>query len=221
MEQLEALLKEIAEHKARLVAVSKTKPESAIMELYDKGLRIFGENRVQELVAKEEALPKDIEWHMIGRLQSNKVKYIAPFIKLIHSVDSWKLLQEINKRALSSDRCIDCLLQFYIATEDSKQGFVFEEMEKFLSSEDFQKMQNIRICGVMGMASFSNDEKLVEREFADLKSIFDRLKSTYFKEDEYFKEISMGMSGDYPLALKNGSTLVRIGSLLFGSRQYN
>jgi len=220
MEQLEALLGELSEHQARLVAVSKTKPNSAIQELYDKGQRIFGENRVQEMAAKQDALPKDIEWHMIGRLQSNKVKYIAPFVDLIHSVDSLRLLEEINKRALSHDRCIDCLLQFYIATEDSKQGFSYDEVEQFLPSEAFGNLKNIRICGVMGMASFSDDRELVQSEFVALKSIFDRLKTSYFQKEEHFKEISMGMSGDYQIALKSGSTLVRIGSLLFGSRNY-
>lgn len=217
---LQNLLKKINEHDARLVAVSKTKPNEAILELYEKGQRIFGENRVQELTGKFETLPKDIEWHMIGRLQSNKVKYIAPFVHMIHSVDSAKLLLEVDKRAKANERVIDCLLQFYIATEESKQGFSKEDAEQFLASEEFQRLQNVRICGVMGMASFSSDQELVRSEFSALQSIFQSLKNDQFKGKEYFKEVSMGMSGDYEIALDEGSTLVRIGSLLFGARNY-
>lgn len=217
---LQNLLKKINEHDARLVAVSKTKPNEAILELYEKGQRVFGENRVQELTTKFETLPKDIEWHMIGRLQSNKVKYIAPFVQLIHSVDSAKLLLEIDKRAKAADRVIDCLLQFYIATEESKQGFLKEEAEQFLASGKFQQLQNVRICGVMGMASFSSDLALVRNEFSALQKIYQSLKNQQFQDKDYFKEVSMGMSGDYEIALEEGSTLVRIGSLLFGARNY-
>ncbi|MFK7980737.1 MAG: YggS family pyridoxal phosphate-dependent enzyme [Saprospiraceae bacterium] len=215
---LQKILTELAKTNTTLVAVSKTKPVSAIQTMYDEGQRIFGENRVQELVEKEAVLPKDIEWHQIGHLQTNKVKYIAPFVSLIHAVDSLKLLKEINKQAAKNDRVIDCLLQFHIAEESSKFGFDEAEVTTILESEAFKQFQNIRIIGVMGMATFTNDEVQVKQEFGHLKNIFDTLKSTFFPTDNYFKEISMGMSGDYQLAVEEGSTMVRIGSLLFGSR---
>jgi len=186
--------------------------------MYDAGQRIFGENRVQELVEKEAVLPKDIEWHQIGHLQTNKVKYIAPFVSLIHAVDSLKLLKEINKQALKNDRVIDCLLQFHIAEESSKFGFDAEEVMTILKSEAFKNFENIRITGVMGMATFTHDKAQVKQEFKQLKTIFDTLKKSFFSTDVHFKEISMGMSGDYQLAVSEGSTMVRIGSLLFGSR---
>ena len=201
-----------------LVAVSKTKPNEAILEAYEVGQRIFGENKVQELVAKFEDLPKDIEWHMIGHLQTNKVKYIAPFIHLIHSIDSIKLLKEVNKEAKKNNRTIKCLLQFHIAQETTKFGFSLEEVKDFLSSDEFIELNNIELCGVMGMATFSYNKELVRDEFQLLHNIFHILKSHYFKFNPAFKEISMGMSDDYQLAMEEGSTMVRIGSTLFGGR---
>jgi pyridoxal phosphate enzyme (YggS family) len=201
-----------------LIAVSKTKPIEDIKGLYDDGQRHFGENKVQELVQKYEQLPKDIKWHMIGHLQTNKVKYIAPFVSLIHSVDSFKLLEEIDKQAKKNDRIIDCLLQFHIAMEETKFGLDENEAKAILDSDDFKKLHNIRINGVMGMASYADDKELIRMEFKNLKNIFDRLKSTYFSNVDSFNELSMGMSSDFEIAIEEGSTMVRVGSLLFGSR---
>ena len=198
-----------------LVAVSKTQTVSAIQEAYDFGQRVFGENKVQELVDKYPLLPKDIKWHVIGHLQTNKVKYIAPFVALIHSVDSLKLLQEINKQALNNERIIDCLLQFHIAQEETKFGLSIEEAQEFLDSIDFALLKNVRIVGIMGMASFTSDSNQVRGEFKTLKSIYDQLKSDYFSDENSFKEISMGMSGDFQLAIEEGSTMVRVGSSIF------
>lgn len=203
-----------------LVAVSKTKPIEDISEAYEAGQRVFGENKVQELQVKHPALPKDIEWHMIGHLQSNKVKYIAPFVSLIHGVDSFKLLKEINKQGKKNDRIIKVLLQFHIATEQTKFGFSQLEVEEILKTEDFQNLNHISISGVMGMASNTEDKTQVRKEFNQLKEIFNRLKNNYFQNHSDFKEISSGMSGDYQIAIKNGSTLVRIGSSIFGARNY-
>ncbi len=210
--------KTLNEKGVKLIAVSKTKPLEDIDSLYNEGQRVFGENRVQELSAKYEALPKDIEWHLIGHLQTNKVKYISPFISLIHSVDSLSLLSEINRQALKNNRVIDCLLQFHIAVEETKFGLNLEEAAEILGSEAFKKMQNIRIVGVMGMASFTENIELVRSEFKNLKNIFDTLKTQFFQSEASFCEISMGMSGDYAIAVEEGSTMVRIGSLLFGER---
>jgi pyridoxal phosphate enzyme (YggS family) len=212
------LLSELAEYKAQLVAVSKTKPKEAIMDLYLKGQRIFGENRVQELAEKQPKLPADIEWHMIGHLQRNKVKYIASFVKLIHSVDNLKLLKEINKQALKHDRTIPILLQFHIAKETTKSGFSLLEVKEVLKDKSFKELKNIEIQGVMGMATFTTDLTLVRSEFSTLKSIFDHLKTANFSEQSSFHTISMGMSGDYKIALEEGANMVRIGSLLFGAR---
>lgn len=198
-----------------LVAVSKTQAISAIQEAYDFGQRVFGENKVQELVDKYPLLPKDIKWHVIGHLQTNKVKYIAPFVALIHSVDSLKLLQEINKQALNNERTIDCLLQFHVAQEETKFGLSIEEAQEFLDSIDFALLKNVRIVGIMGMASFTSDSNQVRGEFKTLKSMFDQLKSDYFSTENSFKEISMGMSGDFQLAIEEGSTIVRVGSSIF------
>lgn len=198
-----------------LVAVSKTQTVSAIQEAYDFGQRVFGENKVQELADKYTLLPKDIKWHVIGHLQTNKVKYIAPFVTLIHSVDSLKLLQEINKQALNNERIIDCLLQFHIAQEETKFGLSIEETQEFLDSIDFALLKNVRIVGIMGMASFTSDSNQVRGEFKTLKSIYDQLKSDYFSAENSFKEISMGMSGDFQLAIEEGSTIVRVGSSIF------
>lgn len=201
-----------------LVAVSKTKPIDAIQQMYDQGQRVFGENRVQELEEKYLALPKDIQWHLIGHLQKNKVKYIAPFVSMIHSVDSLELLEIINKEAVKSDRIISVLLQYYIAKEDTKFGLSEAEGLALLDLLEEKPLTNIKICGVMGMASFSDDKALVRSEFQNLKNIFNQLKNKYFATDDAFKEVSMGMSGDYELAIEEGSTMVRIGSALFGSR---
>lgn len=204
----------------KLVAVSKTKPKEDIAELYSFGHKVFGENKVQELAEKYEALPKDIEWHMIGHLQTNKVKYIAPFVSLIHSVDSLKLLIEINKRALQNNRIINCLLECYIAEEDTKFGFSEVEINELLDSKEFKELKNVRIAGLMGIASNSNSSHQIISEFSNLHSIFNRLKNTYYSTDESFKELSMGMSGDYQLAIQSGATIIRIGSLIFGNRIY-
>lgn len=215
---LNKVIEQLKPKNVTLVAVSKTKPNEAILEMYNEGQRVFGENKVQELTAKYEALPKDIQWHAIGHLQTNKVKYIAPFVTMIHSIDSLKLLKEVNKRAKQNDRTIDCLLQMHIAEEDSKFGLDKQEVKTLLESNVYQNFENIRIVGVMGMATFTNDVQQVRQEFQNLKSIFDDLKLSYFNNSDSFKEISMGMSGDYELAIEEGSTMVRIGSLLFGKR---
>jgi pyridoxal phosphate enzyme (YggS family) len=201
-----------------LIAVSKTKPASDIQTLYDAGQRAFGENKVQELVEKYEVLPKDIEWHLIGHLQSNKVKYIAPFVHLIHGVDSFKLLKEINKEGVKCNRIIPCLLQFHIAQEETKFGFSFEEAQEMLESKEFVELQNVAIYGVMGMASFTENENQIHEEFQTLHNYFQLIKSHYFKFNPEFKELSMGMSGDYKIAMEEGSTMVRVGSTIFGSR---
>lgn len=201
-----------------LVAVSKTKPISFLQEAYDAGQRVFGENRVPELVEKSQALPQDIEWHMIGHLQRNKVKMIAPFVNLIHAVDSFRLLAEIDKEAKKSNRVIRVLLQFHIAKEETKYGLDMIEARELLNSEHFNSMQNVEVVGVMGMATFTDNVEQVRAEFESLKSIFDSLKSEFFSDEDSFKEISMGMSGDYLVAIEEGSTMVRIGSSIFGSR---
>lgn len=201
-----------------LVAVSKTKPISALQQAYQAGQREFGENKVQELCTKQAEMAIDIQWHFIGHLQSNKVKYIAPFISLIHSVDSLKLMHEINKEALKNNRVIRCLLEFHIASEESKFGLNLASSKTILASAEFHKMENIRVDGVMGMATYTEDIQQVHREFHNLKTIFDQLKSAYFPEQEHFKIISMGMSDDYPIAIEEGSTMIRIGSSIFGDR---
>lgn len=201
-----------------LVAVSKTKPVEDIMEAYNAGQRIFGENMVQELVDKYEELPKDIEWHLIGHLQTNKVKYIAPFISMIESVDSLKLLQEINKQALKNDRVIDCLLQIYIADEETKYGLGFDEAVELLRSEEFAELKNVRIRGLMGIATNTDNEKQIKEEFYELDTFFDGIKQSFFRKADYFDELSMGMSSDYKIAVEHGSTMVRLGSTVFGQR---
>lgn len=216
-EQLQELKKEIPAS-VTLVAVSKTKPVEVIREAYDAGQRVFGENKVQEMVDKHDQLPQDISWHLIGHLQTNKVKYIAPFVDLIHSVDSYKLLQEINKQAQKHNRVIPCLLQFHIASEETKFGLSFEEAKEILEDRDFVHLDNVELVGVMGMASFTDDEEIVRREFQSLYSYFLLIKSHFFKLNPAFKHISMGMSGDYALAIEEGSTMVRVGSKLFGGR---
>lgn len=217
-DMLSTILEQLKPHGAKLVAVSKFKTEAHIQALYDKGQRRFGENKVQELTPKYEALPKDIEWHMIGHLQTNKVKYIAPFVAMIESVDSLKLLQEIDKQALKNGRVIPCLLQFHIAEEETKFGLSLEEARQILDAPEFGSLHHVQIAGVMGMASFSENKEQVRTEFRHLREIFQTLKSAYFSQDPAFCEISMGMSSDYVIALEEGSTMVRIGTLLFGER---
>lgn len=209
---LKQLKNELPEN-VSLVAVTKTKPIEDIMEAYNAGHRVFGENKVQEMESKWQELPKDIEWHMIGHLQRNKVKYMAPFVSLIHAVDSLRLLQEINKEAQKNERVINCLLQIKIAEEDSKFGMDKNDAIQLLESDDFKKFENIKIIGLMGMATFTEDEKQVSDEFESLKTLFDSVKEKY-----NMSVLSMGMSGDYKLAIKNGSNMVRIGSAVFGER---
>jgi pyridoxal phosphate enzyme (YggS family) len=218
IEKYKQLVSEIKPYGARLIAVSKTKPVEDILALYQAGQKIFGENKVQELVSKYEVLPKEIEWHLIGHLQTNKVKYIAPFVALIHSVDSLKLLQEINKQAEKNNRLIPCLLQIFIATEETKFGLSDEELFQLLDSKEFASLKNVQICGLMGMASNADDDKKIEEEFSGLKNLFDRVKQKYFAQEPSFKELSMGMSSDYKIALKQGATLIRVGSIIFGDR---
>lgn len=213
---LQQIKASIPEH-VTLVAVSKTKSNEAILEAYQTGQRIFGENKVQELTEKYESLPKDIEWHMIGHLQSNKVKYIAPFVSLIHGVDSFKLLKEINKRAAQNERVINCLLQIHIAEEDTKFGFDEKEVIELIKSEAFQHLKNIKVVGLMGMATFTDDENQIRKEFKSLKNLFDKLQIS----NHQFQILSMGMSGDYQIAIEEGSTMIRVGSSIFGERNYH
>jgi len=209
--------KKLPDH-VRLIAVSSNKPAECILELYQYGQRIFGENRVQEITEKYQQLPSDIEWHFIGHLQTNKVKFITPFISFIHSIDSLKLLNEINKEAQKNNRVINCLLEMYIATEETKFGLDLSESIALLESPEYKKMNHIRICGVMGMATFTEDLTRVRNEFKNLASYYNQIKTRYFSNQSYFKEISMGMSNDYEIAIQEGSTLVRIGTSIFGSR---
>jgi len=204
----------------RLVAVSKFHPVEDLQSAYDAGQRIFGESHAQEVMAKESVLPKDIEWHFIGHLQTNKIKYIAPFISLIHSVDSLKLLKEIDKHAMKNGRVINCLLQIHIAQEDTKFGLTEEELTCLLESEEYRALSNIRIDGLMCMATNTDDEGLIRQEFKQMKQIFNKIKEKYFPESEHFCELSMGMSDDYHIAMQEGSTLVRVGSKIFGMRNY-
>lgn len=216
-ENIEKIKNSLPAH-VKLVAISKTKPNEMIEEAYKAGQRMFGENKVQELVQKYELLPKNIEWHYIGHLQSNKVKYMAPFVTLIHAVDSLKLLITIDKEALKNNRKIDCLLQFHIAEEDTKFGLSLDEAIKILDSSEFKNLANVTIVGIMGMATYTTDVEQIRREFKNLHSIFQHLKTKYFSEQLYFNELSMGMSDDYPIAVEEGSTMVRIGSTIFGHR---
>jgi len=204
----------------KLVAVSKTKPNEDILAAYNSGHKIFGENKVQDLANKYEVLPKDIEWHFIGHPQSNKVKFIAPFIYMIHGVDSLKLLKVINKEALKNSRVVNCLLQFHIAEESTKFGLLLDEAIEILVSAEFKSLKNIAIAGVMGMATYTDDKNQIKKEFHLLKNIFNSLKNEYFSDSEIFREISMGMSGDFPIAIEEGSTLIRVGSKIFGARNY-
>lgn len=215
---IEAISKELATTGCRLIAVSKTHTPEKIMEAYNAGQRIFGENRVQELVPKSEALPKDIEWHLIGHLQSNKVKYIAPFVSLIHSVDSRRLAEEIDKQGKKINRVIPCLLQVHIASEETKFGFDREELLQFVESDAIKGLQNIAIRGLMGMATFTDDTNVVRKEFRGLKMLFEEVKQKHLPAHVHMEELSMGMSNDYRIAIEEGSTLVRIGTAIFGGR---
>ncbi len=204
----------------RLVCVSKFHPNEAVMEAYDCGERVFGESKVQELCGKYETLPKDISWHYIGHLQTNKIKLLVPFVDLIHGVDSYKVLEEINKHALKAGKVVNCLLQVHIATEETKFGFSPEELMETLSDGKWRDLSGIRICGFMGMATYTDNRNQVSAEFHTLKDLFDRVKLQYFNDVDSFKELSMGMSDDFELAIEEGSTLVRIGSSIFGNRNY-
>ncbi|SFH46859.1 YggS family pyridoxal phosphate-dependent enzyme [Pedobacter insulae] len=210
---------ELDSAKVELVAVSKNHPAEAVLTAYNAGQRVFGENLVQEMVEKQAQLPKDIQWHLIGHLQSNKVKYIAPFIQVIESVDSLKLLKEIDKQAAKNNRVIDCLLQVYIADEDTKFGLEYDALIELLRSEEFATCKNVRIVGLMGIATNNASEKQTQTEFQELKVLFEGIKLSFFRKDDYFKELSMGMSADYKLAIAEGSTMVRIGSSIFGKRK--
>ncbi|MDD3320293.1 MAG: YggS family pyridoxal phosphate-dependent enzyme [Paludibacter sp.] len=204
----------------KLVCVSKYHPNEAIEEAYSCGERVFGESKVQEMCGKYEMLPKDIEWHFIGHLQSNKIKSIVPFVSLIHGVDSFKLLTEINKHAEKANRKVNCLLQVHIAQEETKFGFSERELIEVLSGNEWKNLKNVQICGLMGMATFSNSENQVRAEFKTLKNLFSKLKADFFPTEDSFKEISMGMSADFKLAIDEGSSMVRIGSSIFGNRIY-
>jgi hypothetical protein len=218
-QSIEKIKTELTGTSARLIAVTKTKPLEDLRAAYDGNCKIFGENKVQEMVEKWEVLPKDIEWHLIGHLQSNKVKYMAPFVAMIHSVDSLKLLQEIDKQALKNNRVIDCLLQIYIAQEETKFGLSEDEAREILHSAEFKMMKNVRIVGIMGMATFTDNQEQIRLEFRGLKAFFEALKKQYSTaENLQLREVSMGMSGDYLIGAEEGSTLIRVGSAIFGSR---
>ncbi|MDR1860285.1 MAG: YggS family pyridoxal phosphate-dependent enzyme [Bacteroidales bacterium] len=216
-ENLQKIYGQLPPH-VRLIAVSKFKPDAAVLEAYCCGQKIFGENRVQELVGKYQRLPKDIEWHFIGHLQTNKVGLIVPFVSLIHSIDSLRLLTAVDREARKVGRQVPCLLQFHIAKEATKFGFTFAEAVEMLQSPEYKELAAVKIVGVMGMATFSDDKALVRGEFKELKRIFEALKARFFADDSAFSELSMGMSDDYPEALAEGSTMIRVGSLIFGAR---
>lgn len=204
----------------RLVAVSKFHPNEAIEEVYRAGQRIFGESKVQEMTAKYENLPKDIEWHFIGHLQTNKIKYMVPYVAMIHGIDSYKLLVDVNKQAAKVERTVKCLLQLHIAQEETKFGFSADECKEMLAAEEWKNLKNVQICGLMGMASNTDDSEQIDREFCSLNNLFKELKKNYFSDSDTFCELSMGMSHDYHQAIAKGSTLVRVGSKIFGERNY-
>lgn len=214
---IDKLREEIGD-KVKIVAVSKFHPSDEIMEAYNDGQLLFGESRVQELESKQPELPKDIEWHFIGSLQRNKVRFIAPFVDMIHSLDSERLMKEIDKRAAQNNRVISCLLQLHVADEATKSGFSPDECRAFLESNNWKNYSNVKIVGVMGMATFTDDSEQVRNEFKEIKSLFEEFKEKHFKEDESFKEVSMGMSGDYHIAIEEGATIIRVGTLIFGER---
>ena len=215
---IQEIQKELSPLGVTLVAISKTKPVEDLQEAYDAGQRIFGENMVQEMVDKYEQLPKDIQWHLVGHLQTNKVKYIAPFVSMIESVDSLKVLKEINKHAQKHNRIIDCLLQIFIADEDTKFGLDHVELIELLESQEFTELQNVRIRGLMGISTNTDNEKFIKEEFYELKMLFDGIKVSYFRKEESFDTLSMGMSSDYKIAIEQGSNMIRLGSTLFGKR---
>ena len=220
---IQSNIQELRQHipsDVKLVCVSKFHPAETVMEAYDAGERIFGESRVQELVQKQPELPADIQWHFIGHLQTNKIKFIVPFVKLIHGVDSWKVLNEINKQAEKAAKKTACLLQVHIADEETKFGFSEEELIDLISGDELQNLHNVQIAGLMGMATYTEDENQVRKEFRTLKVLFDKIKSEYFSDDDAFCELSMGMSQDYQLAIEEGSTMIRIGTSIFGEREY-
>ena len=217
-ENLTELLTELNGTNVRLVAVSKYHPIPMLQEAYDAGQRIFGESHVQELDEKEKVLPKDIEWHFIGHLQTNKVKYIAPYVSLIHAVDTLKLLKEIDKQAEKAGRTIDCLLQVHVAKEETKFGFLPDELREMREGSDWKELKNVRIRGLMCMATNTDDENQIHREFHEVKELFDELKNRHFQNDSAFTELSMGMSEDYKIAIAEGSTMIRVGSRIFGRR---
>ncbi|MDD4993825.1 MAG: YggS family pyridoxal phosphate-dependent enzyme [Paludibacter sp.] len=218
-QNIQSIREHIPSH-VQLVCVSKFHPNESIIEAYESGERIFGESKVQELCGKYETLPQDISWHFIGHLQSNKIKYIVPFVSLIHGVDSYKLLEEINKQAIKSEKIVNCLLQMHIAEEETKFGFSKEELNEVLKSGTLRELKNVRICGLMGMATFTSNKEQIRTEFRGLKTLFDELKTGYFASESSFCELSMGMSDDHQIAIEEGSTLVRVGSLIFGNRVY-
>jgi PLP dependent protein len=217
---LQRIKEELEKQGCRLIAVSKTHPVEKIKEAYDAGQLIFGENKVQEMLSKYEQLPQDIAWHLIGHLQRNKVKFIAPFISLIHSVDSLKLLEEINKQAEKNNRVINCLLQVHIATEENKFGFSYEELRELIHSRAISHLKHVHVIGLMGMATFTKHEEIIRSEFKSLKALFEEIKAINTSENITMKELSMGMSSDYKIALEEGSTFVRIGTAIFGERDY-
>ena len=217
-ENIHRINAELAGTAARLVVVTKTHPVEKLQEAYAAGGRLFGENRPQEMAAKQPQLPSDVEWHLIGQLQTNKVKLLAPFVHTIQSIDSLKLLREIDKHAAAHQRFINGLLQFHIAAEETKSGLTLPEAEEILASEEYRSLRNVQLTGVMGVATFTDDQAQLRREFGQLRGYFEHLKATFFANEPGFREISMGMSGDYPLAVAEGSTLVRVGSAIFGSR---
>ena len=216
-EKIENIIKNIPE-KVKLIPVSKTKPNDLILQAYNCGYKVFGENKIQELARKYEELPKDIEWHMIGHLQSNKVKYIAPFVSLIHAVDSFKLLKTKNKEAKKNNRTINCLFQMHIAKEQTKFGLSIYEIEKIIDSSEFKDLQNVNIVGLMGMATFTDDKNAIAEEFKYINDCLNQIKTEYFSEKTDFRELSIGMSNDYKIAIENGSTIIRVGSEIFGAR---
>ena len=218
-DNLQQVLNELPEG-VRLVAVSKFHPNEAIEEAYRSGQRVFGDSKVQEMTAKYESLPKDIEWHFIGHLQTNKIKYIVPYVALIHGIDSYKLLVEVNKQAEKAGKVVNCLLQLHIAEEETKFGFSFEECRDMLAEGEWKTLSNIQLCGLMGMATNTDDNEQIEKEFCSLSSFFKEVKDSWFADTEAFRELSMGMSHDYHQAIAAGSTLIRVGSKIFGDRTY-
>ena len=218
-QSIENIRKEIPEN-VTLIAVSKTKPNEDLMQAYDCGQRVFGENKAQEMKQKHVDLPKDILWHFIGHLQENKIKYIIDYVTMIHSIDSLKLLKEVNKHAVKVNRIVDCLFEIDINNEESKFGLSENEVRDILNSEEFKELNNVRMCGVMGIGSITDDREITREEFKNLKNIFTSLKNDFFEDKPYFKEISMGMTHDYDIAIQEGATLIRIGSKIFGARDY-